>query len=122
VSPNYPQSYDNGAHYQTDFDAPSTNVRLLDLAMEARATKGCYDWLILSDNKNPQHTHDYCGTMENTKEPLTLSISNFHVSFRVDDATPYRGFLIKFQGMLHSMCTSKPAPFLYLHEIFYTFL
>lgn len=111
VSPNYPRPYDNGVHYQTDFGESSINVRLLDLAMEARATKGCYDWLVLSDSVYIQHTYDYCGSVESVKEPLTLSINNFHVSFRVDSANSYRGFLIKFQADSWSGYTATSSLF-----------
>lgn len=99
VSPNYPRQYDNDVHHQTEFGESNMSIRLLDLAMEARATKGCYDWLILSDSDNVQHVYDYCGTIESVKEPLALYVNNFHVSFRTDGGNPYRGFLIKFKGV-----------------------
>ena len=98
MSPNYPMLYNYSLLLKSHFGNSNMSVRLLDLDVEARATTGCYDWLILSDSERVQHTYDYCGNTESVKQPLELFIGNLHTSFRTDGANSFRGFLIKFKG------------------------
>ena len=63
VSPHYPNPYEPKVKCLSEVvpkPGHSIKATLLDLEVEARATRGCYDWLTLSDNDSAATQIDYC--------------------------------------------------------------
>ena len=86
-------------------------MTLLDLEVEARATRGCYDWLTLSDKDSAATQIDYCGTMKTISEPTVNIYEKLLVKFQPDPMNNFRGFLIKFEGMSYMDVTKNEETF-----------
>ena len=100
VSPNYPEEYDSKLQCASTLETPPSHLTymwVIDIEVEARRTRGCYDYLVLVDPRNLVK-HRYCGTVLTISEPLKMSTLNMTLTFKTDAAHEYRGFLIFFNS------------------------
>ena len=99
VSPNYPNNYNVNTKCGTaiqSYDLSLLQLTILDLQLEPRLRKGCYDWLIVYGKENPTLSEVYCQVDKYL--PWPQRTRQAVLKFKSDSRNSFRGFLIKFEG------------------------
>lgn len=101
-SNNYPSQYSHVTCSKTlTPSAPTAYIltKIYDLDLEARTTSvGCYDHLYMEEPLNPSNYFDYCGNLLNSPYSLKQRFSKLKITFRPDQQTHKKGFLIYYRG------------------------
>ena len=100
ISPGYPQKYPPSANCDVEFHTTpreDTRIEILDIELESRVARGCFDWLILREANVTWMKHDYCGNALTIRESRVLDFDKLKIHFSTDGMNNYRGFLIKFE-------------------------
>lgn len=110
ASPDYPSGYNKAHDCSITVKAPlQTDViklRLYDIDMDKRTTKGCYDHLYLNEEGNLAKYFDTCGTLNDlAEEPDNEYIGELNIQFKTDKHDARNaGFLLYYEGTV-TECT-----------------